>query len=331
MRGNEAVEKLVALLAQRYGDVECVANVRILTFGSAFSCSVNYSKLLSGHHYFFGLSTAMLAHDRVFPKTTFGEFVVLVCGSADNCLVLPRSLVLDAMRGVKSQRLDVFLQSGAYILQTTKHPKIDVTRFLNAFPEPTGRVRKQAKEGVAQPERVHVRIQAGLIKLGLAEGCAVWVPPNDRNMSHGDMSFANRTVNRLPNLGIADNTRRIVQNIDVLWLRKDTIVRAFEVEASTAIYSGLLRLNDLVLAQPNIQIRLYLAASRERRNHVQAQLWRPSFHSLLAKCEFISFEEIENKVRRIADLPIDSGARVSGLIKGEKFILPEQFVYPPDL
>jgi len=55
---------------------------------------------------------------------------------------------------------------------------------------------------------------------------------------------------------------RTIQNIDVLWLQSQghTIVGAFEIESSTSIYSGLLRLSDLVAMQPNLQIPLYIVA-----------------------------------------------------------------------
>src|SRR2546421_9213602 len=45
--------------------------------------------------------------------------------------------------------------------------------------------------------RAHVKIQSGLIHLGRAEGCSVWVPPNDRNLSYKGESFASVTLERL--------------------------------------------------------------------------------------------------------------------------------------
>src|SRR5213080_3810733 len=148
-------------------------------------------------------------------------------------------------------------------------------------------------------DRAHVKIQCGLIQLGRAEGCSVWVPPNDRNLSYKGESFSSSTLERLPNFGFDENTRRIVQNIDVLWLIRNVIHRAFEVESTTSIYSGLLRLNDLVLAQPNNQIDLYIVAGRNRRDRVQNQLIRPSFQQLVTQCRFVDFESIEVQLDRL--------------------------------
>jgi hypothetical protein len=61
---------------------------------------------------------------------------------------------------------------------------------------------------------------------------------------------------------------------------------------------------------------------------VYSQLIRPTFEPLLDRCEFITFEDIEEQSGRLQGLPLDSGARISGLIRGERFARPEQYVYP---
>ncbi len=236
--------------------------------GSALTCSVNYSKLLGNHKYFFGLAREVVEQDHDYSPTDLGDFVLLVCGSVDTVLVLPHRLVLEAMSGVVSRKLDIFLDDGSFILQTTRHPKLDVTQFLNAYPSYSRRS-DQSDEPVETTEpadRRHVKIQWALIRLGVAEGCSVWVPPSDRSLSYERHGFDVLTLDRLPHFGFDENARRIVQNIDVLWLTRNVITKAFEIESTTSIYSGLLRLNDLVLAQPNNKIELYIAAARSRRD-----------------------------------------------------------------
>jgi hypothetical protein len=330
MAGDTIIDDVMGQLARRFGRPQQYGQARIMTFGSAMTCSINYSKLLRGNKYFFGLPPAILDPTRQLPATKFGGFVLLICGSAEKVLVLPRPFVIDIMRGVGSRRLDVFLESESYILQTTKHPKCDVTEYLNAFPRAEEPPVREGLEGDKPegPSRLHLKIQFGLILLGRAEGCAVWVPTNDRNCSYQRQPFSTCTVGRLPNFGFDENTRRIVQNIDVLWLTKNVIRKAFEIEATTSIYSGLLRLNDLVLAQPNVQIELYIAAGKARRDKVRGQLLRPSFQPLLPKCEFVSFEDIERQMEHLQTFPVESGARVSGLIRGEKFSIPDHLLYP---
>src|SRR6266566_6778143 len=293
VRGNAPmfVDDTVRALQKQYGKPTPFGKSRLYQFGDALTCSINYSKRLRGEKYFFGLAQEVTDARFEYPPTRLGGFVVLVCGDAKKVLMLPRALVLQAMRSVVTRKLDVFAEGDTYILQTTGHPKINVTEFLNAFPaDESGKKRTDEADTTPIADRAHVKIQSGLIQLGRVEGCSVWVPPNDRNLSYKGESFSSSTLERLPNFGFDENTRRIVQNIDVLWLIRNVIHRAFEVESTTSIYSGLLRLNDLVLAQPNNQIDLYLAADQARRDKVRAQLMRPSFQQLIEKCQFVSFD-----------------------------------------
>jgi hypothetical protein len=269
-----------------------------------------------------------------FAETSLGEFVLLVCGAADNVLVIPRSVIMEALKGVPTRRVDLFLDDGVYIMQTTGHPKLNVTEYLNAFParqQVSGETTEEP-EPTTTSDRLHLRMQWALIQLGRAEGCSVWVPPNDRGLSYQGNSLAGGTVARLPNFGFEENTRRIVQNIDVLWMTRNVIAKAFEIEATTLVYSGLLRLNDLVLSQPNNRIDLYVASPAARRQRVLAQLMRPSFQTLTSRCEYVSFEFIEEQFGRLEAFSRGGGdTRVSGLIRGERFEIPERSLYPEAL
>jgi len=323
------VEEVIAALARRYGKSEPFGHSRMFNFGRAVGCSINYSKLLAGHKYFFGLSSEVVDPAYRFPQTRLGDFVLLVCGSADTVLVLPRPLVLRMMGGVTTRRVDIFLEGRTYVLQTTRHPKLDVTEFLNAFPKTqVVGASTDDTQRVEKGDYVHLRIQWELVKLGRAEGCSVWVPVADRNLAYRKQPLRENTLEKLPNFGFEENTRRIVQNIDVLWLSKNVIRKAFEIESTTLIYSGLLRLNDLVLSQPNNQIDLYIVAARAKRGKVYNQLLRPSFQSLVQRCEFLPFEDVDEQLKWLEGIPIDSGTRVSGLIRGERFEIPDHCAYP---
>ena len=50
-----------------------------------------------------------------------------------------------------------------------------------------------------------------------------------------------------------------------------------EIEHTTSIYSGLLRMSDLVAMQPNLQIPLFIVAPDVRRNKVIEEVNRPTF------------------------------------------------------
>jgi hypothetical protein len=332
---NAAVitDDVMSTLRKRYGKPVQLSKGQVYAFGSAATFSINYGKLLRGDKFFYAVPTAMIDPATVFPTSELGEFALFICGSADKVLVIPRSIILEMLQNVPTKRVDIFKEAGSLILQTTKHPKRNVTEFLNAFPSAKKPLPDESDSATSIPsaDRIHVKIQWSLIHLGQAEGCSVWVPINDRNLSYQGIPFSENTLTKLPNFGFEENVRRIVQNIDVLWIKKNVIRKAFEIESTTSIYSGLLRLNDLALSQPNNQIDLYIAASESRKLQVYNQLIRPSFQSLLPVCKFVTFENIEKQTGHLESMDLSRGVRVSGLINGDVFQIPEHLVYPSDL
>jgi predicted RNA-binding protein len=161
---------------------------------------------------------------------------------------------------------------------------------------------KEPQKGII----THEEIQWMLLKLGSDLGLDVWVARNDRNREYEGKPFQD-----IPNLRSElprqfDNaTNRTIELIDVLWLQGDAILAAFEVEHTSAIYSGLLRMSDLVSMQPNIKLNLYLVAPDDRREQVMDEINRPTFTRLkppLPKiCKYISYSQLKKEIEEIGD------------------------------
>jgi hypothetical protein len=75
--------------------------------------------------------------------------------------------------------------------------------------------------------------------------------------------------------------RQTAELIDVIWFRKGSgeLACAFEVEQSTSIYSGILRMKDLALSLPEQGGHFYVVAPETREKEVVAQMTRPAFLS----------------------------------------------------
>lgn len=164
--------------------------------------------------------------------------------------------------------------------------------------------------GVAAPLKeasAHTEIQWLLLKLGNDMGLDVWVAKNDRSRSYNGQAFGSlsRLKIRLPNQFDAV-TSRTIELIDVLWLKGNSIQAAFEIESTTSIFSGLLRMSDLITMQPNLSIPLYIVAPNDRRDKVIAEINRPTFARLpqpMAEiCRFISFEELRKNLQAAGNL-----------------------------
>jgi len=149
----------------------------------------------------------------------------------------------------------------------------------------------------------HTEIQWLLLKFGSDMGFDVWVARNDRNKDYKGNKFSDISgiINDLP-LQFDEATTKTIELIDVLWLEGNSIIAAFEIESTTSIYSGLLRMSDLVAMQPNLNIPLYIVAPESRREKVMQEVNRPTFSKLTLPlkeiCRYISFKtlkiEIEN-------------------------------------
>jgi len=140
MNASLITESVIAKLQSRFGSSNQFGRSSIYTFGKNLTCSINYSKFLRGDKFFFGIPPTMADPSIKFDETVHGDFVLLVCGSAEAILVIPRQVMLEMLADVPTRRVDVFLEEGTYILQTTRHPKLNVSQFLNAYP--TGITRK---------------------------------------------------------------------------------------------------------------------------------------------------------------------------------------------
>jgi hypothetical protein len=156
-----------------------------------------------------------------------------------------------------------------------------------------------AKEPKTPQARQSIQIQSKLARIGAVMGFKVWIPKADRRLIRDLVNEQEQAafLDDLP-LNYDSTTIETIELIDVLWLRHRSIVRAFEVEHTTAVYSGLLRMADLLALQPNMDIRLHIVAPDERRDKVFREMKRPVF-SLLDRgplsdsCTFISYESID--------------------------------------
>ncbi len=184
-------------------------------------------------------------------------------------------------------------------------------------------------DDVAASARQHTEIQFHLLDLGAEMGLDVWVARNDRSKTWKDQTLGTmpRMVAELPTQ-FNEATQRTIELIDVLWLKRNSIVAAFEVESTTAIYSGLLRMSDLLALQPGLDIRLYLVAPDDRRNKVEQEILRPTFElrekPLSSICGFLPFSRLIEKVEGIRKLGLATSLKPDFLERTAEFFKHEE-------
>ena len=163
-------------------------------------------------------------------------------------------------------------------------PRTPTAGELQAWEEDLAKVRAETaaltKQWAAERESdtTHTQIQGWLRDLGKALGFDVWIASNDRSRPLGDGKLGDGCLTELPlsSIGGAESVRLI----DVIWLERgsERVHAAFEVEHSTSIYSGIVRMLDLALGTTvGAGSTLFLVAPDSRRDDVQQQLRRPAF------------------------------------------------------
>ena len=146
--------------------------------------------------------------------------------------------------------------------------------------------------------RESAKVQLLLAEIGAKMGFNIWIPRTDRTYLEDKIKkdTKDKLLDDIP-LGFDETTMRTVENIDVIWLKKKSIVRAFEVEGTTAIYSGILRMADLLSSVPNLDIKLHIVASSDKKEKVFNQIHRPTFATLegqlVKKRTFLSYDNVK--------------------------------------
>lgn len=137
-------------------------------------------------------------------------------------------------------------------------------------------------ENEIKEQSEHLKMQFLLTEMGRNLGYDVFVALNDRTKSLDGKSLEFITVPELPPLDLPKEVLKTISLIDVIWINKNAkeIECAFEIEKSTSIYSGILRLVDLASSLGSKQYNFFLVAPDSREKEIIAQLKRPSFKNL---------------------------------------------------
>ncbi len=146
-----------------------------------------------------------------------------------------------------------------------------------------------------EEEDLHTEMQYHLIKVGHSLGYDVIVAINDRSKSYKGNNFSFLCLDKFPEINADADTSSTIKLIDVLWYQKasSNVVAAFEVEKSTSIYSGILRLTDLSFSIENGDETFYLVVPDKREKDVCQQLCRPAIKSLKTKIKYILFSDLK--------------------------------------
>lgn len=294
-------QAFLAELIARYGPVRKIgAGNSLFETPDKTLFYVRYSKL-HGNAGFFGLDRKAL---HLLKK---GPAYVCFVMPPKRRYVVPLGDIALALKGAKtaydeSFKIQVLHEGDSVWLQVPGKGRTLITDFQDRLPKPLADRPLDQSAEIYEAERkfTHAQIQRMMVKMGLLLGYDVWVPRQDRNKEIDGERIGEGC---LPVLEVVapKRTLPIIEAVDVIWLKKGafTPIALFEIEHSTTIYSGLLRLND-VLVDYEVP-RLGIVSFEKRRGLFTREIDRRTFEKsgLREKCRFYNYKTIHTLLARL--------------------------------
>lgn len=148
-------------------------------------------------------------------------------------------------------------------------------------------------EKIERSPTEHSEMQWRLIRLGNKCHLDVWVPTSDQGLEYNGNKFREHVIKEFNETIDVPN---YIKNIDTVWKLGYSIKSAFEIENSTSVYSGLLRLADLRALAPNSNYPLFIVADEKKRDKFHREVERPTFANDYLRLDrvvkFMSYDKV---------------------------------------
>jgi type II restriction enzyme len=185
--------------------------------------------------------------------------------------------------------------TGRYALEAGSSLSVDWKADLAKVHQDSAAATK-ARLAALENDQSHTQVQGWLRDLGASLGYRVWIANNDKGREYAGGKLGDHCLTELPQFIRSSPACDTIALIDVLWLDPGSgkIAMAFEVEHSTSIYSGIVRMLDLALGVPEHDgSTFFLIAPDAREQDVRNQFARPAFSRVSGlDVRYISYGEL---------------------------------------
>jgi len=236
-------------------------------------------------YFFFGLTKVVFDNYWIIPDS----YVAFICGAPESCFILPAKIIADVRHDLSdnSKQYKAIIRDGRLVFpRRTQRRPIDLAPFHNAFGDfnsllPTTKPLEHPTE-IAKGR--HAETQGMLLEIGNLRGFGTYTP--DRKPKFHDRSLGSiATLANLPTIpGIAPD---VAGRVDVIWFDRDFPINAFEVELSTGIWSGLVRLGEFLRLSTQLHV-VTDGDSTEFERRIGPYVFRP----LVKRCNHASVSDV---------------------------------------
>jgi len=196
--------------------------------------------------YFFGLNYITVEEIANLDN----PFIAFICGSPDKVVIIPAKILFKHLPQISHDRngeYKINIDRDLNIVLSGRNNRIDCSGFINNWnlllAPPI--IKEEAKNTVE--ESLHSVLQGRLIEIGNIRGYETYCPDKSRIFNDRKLDEI-ASLKSCPELQFSDYN--LLRQIDVLWFRpKGNIFipeKAFEVELSTGVWSGVGRMATLL-------------------------------------------------------------------------------------
>ncbi len=163
-----------------------------------------------------------------------------------------------------------------------------------------------SREEKTEEESLHDLMIEQIVELGEREGYDSHIGQTEQRkyVKFRKMSIP---MGNASQFGLSNIAFDRIKEIDVLWIKGNTIIAAFEIEKSTTIDSGIARFRELFAATPNLNIQAYIVIPDKREKEAIKKIGSLANRKegLHKKIKYLLFSDIKNK----KDIKIEDKAK----------------------
>ena len=300
---NIVVETTIGLLAERAEP-------------TPYTIIINYIDPVLAKHGFFGSLQTGLDINTVLKKHLDKEFILLPAkvGKAEGKLwwfrdtsIVPRLNEIPLTERVEQTVYRKLLQAGRVTFTemwdavSTEFPNsltsdsTSIKDALSIYARPTSGGYWLLKPEIRQRVNQHSEILAILALVGQKKGHDIWIGKREQHQRDSGLVAKGKTLKEymtVEQLKVANATnQRVIENIDLIWIKGKDIKAIFEVESTTTMTSALMRGSNI-----DERVDKFMVLPEEREGQLRNKLTSPLFkdHFENENWQLIYFDTLRN-------------------------------------
>ncbi len=231
---------------QLSNDVELIKVLKSRTYRIGEANVLIRAAAVAKPRYFFGINYITLEEI----SNLDNPFIAFICGSVDHVVILPAQVLFSQVNRISRDRngeLKINLDEDLNIVLSGRNQRLNCQKYINSWalllnpPEIASEIKNTVEESL------HSIIQGRLIEIGNIRGLETYCPNKSKRFNGRNIEEI-MTLKKCPELQFSDYD--LLRQIDVLWFKYsgENIIpqKAFEVELSTGVWSGVGRMSTLI-------------------------------------------------------------------------------------